>query len=399
MKPAMAFQRPQPVFAQRVLLLALLTRLATASQVSIRSNVPDNAHDCVGGCLVQSYYNLGKAMACGSPLDNDCYCATASASVSVASAFIDKCVSTACAGGDASKDRSIMRSIYGAYCLGAGYTQPGISSWVPAVATTDSPSSTRAEASRPSETGGPNSVPTQTEETSGGGVATKSQRKSILLGVVCSSKRSDLNDSNLCSLLAATGAATVTVFATSTPEPKDNSAVKIGVGVAVPVAALLAFGLGFWLWMRRRQRNYNAGPGHAQPPMQQNYYQQPPPPQQQPQDYQNYTQGAAGVVRKAVPAPTVSPVSQSKGVTGGDNRPQELNSQFAPPAPTSPVSRSTTIATQGQYTMAPVAGHGSELPGQTQTQHQHPASELSSYPPGYDDGRGTPRWELAGNAR
>ncbi|GJN85584.1 hypothetical protein PLIIFM63780_009152 [Purpureocillium lilacinum] len=368
----MAFQRPQPVFAQRVLLLALLTRLATASQVSIRSNVPDNAHDCVGGCLVQSYYNLGKAMACGSPLDNDCYCATASASVSVASAFIDKCVSTACAGGDASKDRSIMRSIYGAYCLGAGYTQPGISSWVPAVATTDSPSSTRAEASRPSETGGPNSVPTQTEETSGGGVATKSQ---------------------------PTGAATVTVFATSTPEPKDNSAVKIGVGVAVPVAALLAFGLGFWLWMRRRQRNYNAGPGHAQPPMQQNYYQQPPPPQQQPQDYQNYTQGAAGVVRKAVPAPTVSPVSQSKGVTGGDNRPQELNSQFAPPAPTSPVSRSTTIATQGQYTMAPVAGHGSEFPGQTQTQHQHPASELSSYPPGYDDGRGTPRWELAGNAR
>ncbi|KAJ6438219.1 sugar transporter [Purpureocillium lavendulum] len=308
-------------------LLASLPGLATGDAVTIERNIPGNAHECVDGCLITGYYNLALGLACGRPFDNDCYCATASASVSVASAFLEKCVSTSCAAGDASKDRSIVRSLYGAYCLGAGYTQPGISSWVPAAATTDLPASTASETSEPSPTGNSESLPTQTQATSDGGVPT--QTRATTQGNVPTR--------------SSAGPATVTVIATPTgAPPKDNTALKIGVGVAVPVVALLAFGLGLWLWMRRRHRQNHDGMGqgnmNAPPPMQQTYYQQPPP-EPHVQHYQAYQPEAGGFVRKPVPAPTVSPVSlQTKGTPGSANRPQELNSsQFAPPAATSPL--------------------------------------------------------------
>ncbi|KAM6505261.1 hypothetical protein FSOLCH5_014494 [Fusarium solani] len=84
------------------------------------------------GRVVGEAADIGTALACGTPYKNDCYCTTASASasaVSAVSAFIDDCASEGCFAGDRTRDISSVRSIYAAYCIGAGGSQPVVSEW------------------------------------------------------------------------------------------------------------------------------------------------------------------------------------------------------------------------------------------------------------------------------
>lgn len=87
-------------------------------------------HACISSCLIMSdpFYgktDIASAMGCKAPLDNSCYCATATESVAKASSWMDKCASSACGSGDLTQDINSMHVIYASYCVRAGLTQPG----------------------------------------------------------------------------------------------------------------------------------------------------------------------------------------------------------------------------------------------------------------------------------
>jgi hypothetical protein len=120
---------------------------ADITTVSLAYSYP---HDCVNKCLTTSAFVvpaiwMGEAQGCGLPMVNDCYCRTDSHAASVATSFVSDCVSQSCAAGDRSDDLSAMKSIYASYCMGAGFTQPGMTDWYnPATATTSQTSSSSA---------------------------------------------------------------------------------------------------------------------------------------------------------------------------------------------------------------------------------------------------------------
>jgi hypothetical protein len=134
---------------QALLAITLLTSfiafvLAQIETVSIRPTYP---HDCVNKCVYEPDWQMTTAiediLGCGSPVANNCYCATASASASAVESWISACAATRCGKGDISDDRNAMRSIYASYCLQAGFTAPIISTWYsPATTTASSPKDT-----------------------------------------------------------------------------------------------------------------------------------------------------------------------------------------------------------------------------------------------------------------
>ena len=101
--------------------------------VSIATMIPTTEHVCVTRCLYYfwwgNYYGVGEPLSCGVPYDNDCWCATNSASASKARSYITSCASTFCAAGDFSNDLTSIHSVYASYCMNAGYTQPGATDW------------------------------------------------------------------------------------------------------------------------------------------------------------------------------------------------------------------------------------------------------------------------------
>ena len=153
----------------------LVPLLGAAQTVSINNDL-GVGHHCVSRCLIYTLYvgdDIGDALKCGEPYDNDCYCATASASASVATSWLDKCAGSACAAGDLTRDLSTMQSIYASYCMNAGFTQPGATAWYdPSAAETTSSKTATAEPSR-TATSGPPETTTQltivTQTTSGEG--------------------------------------------------------------------------------------------------------------------------------------------------------------------------------------------------------------------------------------
>ncbi|KAL6855515.1 hypothetical protein ACO1O0_006664 [Amphichorda felina] len=116
-----------------LLVLFLASPLALAQRtVSIDDDIPSNAHSCIDDCLIRPYHSdpdLGEALQCGDPYEDECYCATITASASAASRHINECASSHCAPGDLTRDISSMRGIYASYCIGAGFTQPIVSAW------------------------------------------------------------------------------------------------------------------------------------------------------------------------------------------------------------------------------------------------------------------------------
>lgn len=162
--------------------------LAAAQTVSINNDL-NVGHGCVSNCLIYTYYvgdDIGDALKCGTPYDNDYYCATASASASVATSWLDNCASVSCAAGDLTRDLSTMQSIYASYCQNAGFTQPGATAWYnPSTATSTTSEAATAEPSR-TATSGPPQTTTQltvvTQTTTGDGPG-RTRGKSWLFSV------------------------------------------------------------------------------------------------------------------------------------------------------------------------------------------------------------------------
>ena len=143
-------------------LLSFLLSLARAQNLlSIGSNIPDRGHGCLSKCIFYPgvYNDIATTLRCATPVENECYCATETASASAVSAWIDKCAKSQCAAGDLNRDVTSMRSIYAGYCMAAGFTQPIVSEWHTTeedTSTADNDESkTAAEPSRTDEGGAP----------------------------------------------------------------------------------------------------------------------------------------------------------------------------------------------------------------------------------------------------
>ncbi|KAM0432330.1 hypothetical protein ACHAPT_004871 [Fusarium lateritium] len=368
------------------LYLLPLALSADFESVTISRELDNVVHTCVSKCLYYTILSdMGTAMGCDDPYDNNCYCATASASASQADAWMSKCASNTCSAGDRSRDLSSMQSIYASYCMGAGYTQPGATNWYnPAEATEESSSddadndSSNAEPSKTVDSG---SVETTTRmtivtQTTEGGAGPSKSRVTV--------------------------EATSTYYVNPDGSParigsNDNSAVKIGVGVAVPVVAIAAIGLFAWWFIRRRKQRQAQTLPTSQPVTEAS------------------TGGGAAIAperkdtiqRKPIGATAVSPVSslsQTNELSGvGVQR--ELSGREVQPFPN--VTPGPPVVVPGQHEMtgdgwrpnlemdgrdARVEMSGEarppELPGQTR-----------SPPPVYTAQETTQRWELPDNSR
>jgi hypothetical protein len=144
-------------------------------------------HKCVGDCLGMGNFfygtsDIAHALNCNPPWDNNCYCATATESVSKASSWIKKCASDVCAAGDIPQDLKSMYIIYASYCIQAGFTQPGATEWFNP---TQSASSTAIPTYPPATTTELTLVTrTASAITSDGTSPTRSQGKCLLLFAV-----------------------------------------------------------------------------------------------------------------------------------------------------------------------------------------------------------------------
>ncbi|KAI5467229.1 hypothetical protein BGZ63DRAFT_418951 [Mariannaea sp. PMI_226] len=362
-------------------ILILVQLSLAADTVSISEVLPSDGHKCLEACLFDHFFtDMGKAMGCDTPYENACYCATESASVSVADTFMSRCGSTSCARGDYTRDLKSMQSLYASYCMGAGFKQPGATKWYnPATATEEPSSSTSGTEqdtgetdAQPSKTADPGAAETTTQltivtqTTEGGSGATKSRI------VVQATSTLWVNPDG--SLSSSDG-----------HNSKSNSSVKIGVGVAVPVAAILIAALGWWFWRRRR------GSPNNQPSPETgitNTSVAPPP------------MGSMPINRKPVNA-TVPPHSKINELSDAVKPKGEIDGQEVQFIPT--VATATPTDTTGRHEVngdsalrpemdgqsprGEISGEGrpSELPGQTQ-----------SPPPGYTHASEQPvqRWEL-----
>lgn len=189
--------RRLPLFPTLMLLFRAFVR--AADTVTISEDLDAAGHSCISKCLYYTFItDMGSAMGCGLPYDNNCYCATASASASVAGGFMSKCASSLCERGDYSLDLNSMQSFYGSYCMGAGFTQPGATEWYnPAEATSESEPASSSSGSSSSNDDNSDAEPSKTldsgaaetttqftivtQTTEGGAGATKSRGKFLLL--------------------------------------------------------------------------------------------------------------------------------------------------------------------------------------------------------------------------
>lgn len=143
---------------------------ADSGGVSIKSNFERFGHYCVTECLYNYDKDMGEAMGCGVPYENNCYCATAAASASKADGFMSKCVSSLCSEGDLAGDLISMQSYYASYCMAAGFTQPGATGWYnPAEATEEATADN-------SDTGSD----TQPSRTANSGIGATSTRMTVI---------------------------------------------------------------------------------------------------------------------------------------------------------------------------------------------------------------------------
>ncbi|EXK88994.1 hypothetical protein FOQG_08227 [Fusarium oxysporum f. sp. raphani 54005] len=239
-----------------VLLLFLpLALSADFESVTISANLDNVGHACISKCL---YYTLlsdmGRAMGCDDPYDNNCYCATAAASANKADGFMSKCATSLCSAGDRSRDLTSMQSYYASYCMGAGFTQPGATEWYnPAEATEEPTNEPTAESS-----GGSDARPSRTANSGGDGTSTH-------MTIVTQTAEDGAARTQV--IVEATSTYWVNSDgspASSKNEDGGTSVVKIGVGIAVPVVVIAA-GLFAWWFIRRRNQQKAQYPHTSQP--------------------------------------------------------------------------------------------------------------------------------------
>ncbi|AEO62962.1 uncharacterized protein THITE_2141166 [Thermothielavioides terrestris NRRL 8126] len=199
----------------------------------------DWPHTCVQNCLGRwpmEYSNVGSELKCDEPFYNDCYCATAAASASKASSFLEACASTACRGGDFSLDLSAMESIYASYCMANGFTQPGATNWYnPATATQGLAQDTTHV----------------TQTTTSGSLADSSSQPWATV------------DATSTIWVNSAGSVIAAATPSSTNSSTNNLALGLGVGITA-LLALAAAGIAGWMCLRRR-RMRSRQPQHPQP--------------------------------------------------------------------------------------------------------------------------------------
>ncbi|EGX88932.1 Transmembrane protein SKG6 [Cordyceps militaris CM01] len=235
-------------------LIALVSPVLGAS-ASITSVIPNQAHQCIRLCAWYNYQgNLPLALGCGDPYENDCYCPTATESVSKASVAIEKCVSSRCAAGDLTRDLTSLRSIYAGYCKDAGYTQDAGVLGYTVAASTSSSSSEAASPSSAATTG--QKTDSQPSKTGGQDVSTTTQKTTV------TQTRASGADGTGSQVVVQE---TETVFVDAPGSgSKPSAAVKIGVGVAVPIVVLLILaGAGLLLWRKRQAAGRKGADGAA----------------------------------------------------------------------------------------------------------------------------------------
>ncbi|RGP64735.1 hypothetical protein FSPOR_7671 [Fusarium sporotrichioides] len=220
---------------------------ADFESVTIGSNLDNVGHTCISKCLYYTVLSdMGRAMGCDDPYDNNCYCATAAASASQADNFMSKCATSLCSAGDRARDLTSMQSYYASYCMGAGFTQPGATEWYnPAEATEEATEAATAESSD----GRSDARPSRTADS--GGDATSTRMTVVTQTAEDGAVRTQV-------IVEATSTYWVNKDGSPASAKNDDdsgSAVKIGVGVAVPVVALIAAAIfACWFIRRRRQR-------------------------------------------------------------------------------------------------------------------------------------------------
>ncbi|GKU05974.1 hypothetical protein FLAG1_08896 [Fusarium langsethiae] len=203
---------------------------ADFESVTIGSNLDNVGHTCISKCLYYTVLSdMGRAMGCDDPYDNNCYCATAAASASQADNFMSKCATSLCSAGDRARDLTSMQSYYASYCM----------------ATEEATEAATAESSD----GRSDARPSRTADS--GGDATSTRMTVVTQTAEDGAVRTQV-------IVEATSTYWVNKDGSPASAKNDDdsgSAVKIGVGVAVPVVALIAAAIfACWFIRRRRQR-------------------------------------------------------------------------------------------------------------------------------------------------
>ncbi|KAM0555104.1 hypothetical protein ACHAPJ_006454 [Fusarium lateritium] len=231
---------------------------ADFESVTISANLDNVGHTCISKCLYYTVLSdMGKAMGCDDPYDNNCYCATESRLASNADAFMSKCATSMCSAGDRSRDLSSMQSYYASYCMGAGFTQPGATEWYNPAEATEEPTSDSSD----SDDNNSDAWPSRTANSG-------SDETSTQMTIVTQTTEGGAVPSKSRVIIQATSTYWVNSDGSPASANKDNdgtSTVAIGVGVAVPVVALIAAGLFAWWFIRRRRQQKAQYPPPTQP--------------------------------------------------------------------------------------------------------------------------------------
>ncbi|KAG9256191.1 uncharacterized protein F5Z01DRAFT_672185 [Emericellopsis atlantica] len=344
------------------LLLALL-HAALGQTVTVGDDVPYAAHRCVKYCVQHPFgvgTDIGVALQCGDPYEEDCYCATEDDSLTLVSEHINNCASTSCSAGDLTKDVSSMRSLYASYCRGKGYTQDFIEGWYTAATgpeateatttTTDEDKSTKTtaveETEKVSESEEGQVVETSTDTT----VATQTREPE------------DEDDSASISRVIVSRTSILWVDNTAEPDARqeedggggvNTTALGAGLGVGVPLVLALV-GAGIWLCMRQRRRKQVASEEE----------------QQRPPSYSqvDVVPAAGGTGKKTASVHKVVETQQDKLELAGQGIRRELAGQQIHPFPTQTVYPAVVVP--GQHEMV-VEDRPHEMQGSVRASERH----------------------------
>lgn len=163
----------------RLLTLSFFPVLSLAQTVTITRDIDSSGHRCVRHCLFRPYNagtDLGDALECGPPYEEDCYCPTAAPRAEIVSRHIDDCATESCSAGDVTADIESMRSYYAGYCVENGYTAELVEEWYTSAdetstAEVNTETSTKASTTAETEdavTGTSSSIAAETETETGG---------------------------------------------------------------------------------------------------------------------------------------------------------------------------------------------------------------------------------------
>lgn len=139
----------------RLLTLSAVWALSLAQTVTITRDIPSSGHRCVRHCLFRPYNagtDLGDALECGPPYEEDCYCPTAAPRAEIVSRHIDECASESCSAGDVTLDIESMRRYYAGYCVENGYTADLVQEWYSSAEETSTTEATTQSTSETSTT-------------------------------------------------------------------------------------------------------------------------------------------------------------------------------------------------------------------------------------------------------